>query len=268
MTKIDFDEPNTSEWLKWRKKCSAKTQKVIDSGGLKSGSRSNLYKKQKDVYINQNGPFNGKCAYCESYITKLDDLDHFRPRNSVTDYDNNPILIDGPDGNKTKHRGYYWLENDWKNLLPACKDCNRITKKNGVKIGKGKRFPIKGKYAIQPGEEKNEIPLLINPVETEPQKHLEYENRTGCLIAVNKSENGQICIDVFGLNLRERLVENRKTAYKEAFNNIWDKIRELNEVGPTNKWSAFQKEFALECSQKGHTIARKAAYEHIQSFFP
>ena len=66
----------------------------------------------------------GKCAYCETPVAASGamELEHFRPKRRVTQ------------ANGRVHPMHYaWLELDWDNLLPSCRDCNRL---------KGSRFPI------------------------------------------------------------------------------------------------------------------------------
>ena len=85
MTKISFKEPTDSEWEKWKKKC--KRKQSIHSEAIQKGKVSKitkLYKEQKKIYRDKNGPFKGKCAYCENEDLNLH-IDHFRPKESVSD---------------------------------------------------------------------------------------------------------------------------------------------------------------------------------------
>ncbi|MFT4533974.1 MAG: hypothetical protein ACI9P5_001326 [Saprospiraceae bacterium] len=57
------------------------------------------------------------------------DFEHCRPKSNV---------MESPD-----HPGYWWLVNEWDNLLIACANCNRRSwSKDGVS-GKANRFPLK-----------------------------------------------------------------------------------------------------------------------------
>ena len=218
MIKINFTEPDTSEWRAWIRKCSEKQSRhnaIIEAGGA-SEVKEKLYKEQKEeVYINKKGPFRGKCAYCESNIHKSQygDVEHFRPKAAVANKNGKPIKITS-DGAEKLHPGYYWLAYDWKNLLPACQLCNQTNPKKrtgGKLIGKGTRFPVKNNnYAIRPGEETAEEPLLINPVWTDPSAHLSIDE-TGVLS--HKDDFGYMCIEIFGLNDRD-LPETRKKIYE------------------------------------------------------
>lgn len=221
MIKISFEEPDIPEWKKWREQCEIETDKLIvyvQSGGQPSSAIKDIYKDKtikEKVYVNEEGPFHGKCAYCESPIAhdQYGDIEHFRPAKAVTDIDDNVITIMTDDGEQP-HPGYYWLAYDWKNLLFACEKCNRPSKEGDKKIGKHNRFPLKNNsYACVPGDEESEEPLLINPLIENPETHLDIDLKTGIL---GGSDRGKICIDLFGLNVRALLVEQRKSAYREV----------------------------------------------------
>lgn len=207
---------DTPLWKTWREDCKAATEKICrqaDAG--KEIKVSAIYKRdsiRKDVYFAKTGPFRGKCAYCESYITDFQspDIEHFRPKGAIKD----------KDGNLVDHPGYYWLAYDDTNLLPSCEFCNQPkTLESGKKAGKHYHFPIKGEYVTrkprtpydQPPDLSQEQPLLLNPIdwdpERNPEKHLGVELSNGVMVA--KTEEGQRCIDVFGLNNRDQLLPNR-----------------------------------------------------------
>ena len=105
--------------------------------------------------------FRGKCAYCESRYAGIQpmDVEHWRPKGEVH-----------TDEGEVKH-GYYWLAASWDNLFPSCVDCNRVRKHwiepECVELlrGKGNRFPLAPglDHAAAPGEEGDEVPLLLNP---------------------------------------------------------------------------------------------------------
>ena len=208
MIKINFIEPETEEWNQWKNDCDQESKSLTKNSKIK-----NLYKKRNikdNIFFNKDGPFHGKCVYCERLLAMHDDMDHFRPKKGVTDKNNKKIEIIDESGNTIPHPGYYWLAYDWKNLLPACKDCNSLKKVNGKLIGKQNRFPVKGKHASCPEEIKAEKPLLINPVIQDPSEHLKMDTVTGNIIGL--TEKGNMCIDIFGLNDRDVLLEGRKKA--------------------------------------------------------
>ncbi len=218
MIKIEFNEPNTKKWRRWRQRCRDKQQEhneAVEAG--KVSKVTNLYKGQKEqVYAKPNGPFRGKCAYCEQGITKPlsqpGNVEHFRPKGKVTEEDGKTPLMVSDNGGSRRHPGYYWLAYDWKNLLLACGGCNTRQKdpNSGEMVGKGMVFPVSDFRAVQPGDESREVPLLINPVWDNPQEHLAMDS-TGVLI--KKSEKGRMTERIFGLNIRG-LPEARKERYE------------------------------------------------------
>src|SRR5262249_21376268 len=129
---------------------------------------ADIYRRKRiksEVYFAKDGPFRGRCAYCESYISDFQhgDMEHFRPKKAVTDENDAPILVTRPDGSKCAHPGYYWLAYQWSNLLPSCITCNQPGD-NG--IGKRNRFPLQAaNYAIAENQIEKEKPLLINPID-------------------------------------------------------------------------------------------------------
>jgi hypothetical protein len=223
MIKITFSEPKSAEWLDWRNRCTAAIQSLIDDHNANDTlTITNLYKEQKAVYFDLHSNFYGKCAYCESSIASNQpgDVEHFRPKGRLTDSNNKPIMIDDGNGGQIPHPGYYWLAYHFENLLPSCIDCNRPSRGNsgGTLIGKWDQFPVKGNRATQPGEEVHEQPLLINPSLEDPDNYLEIDELG---ILHGRDDRGEKCIDLFGLNMREALVNERKSAYE----NVKDKAR-------------------------------------------
>ena len=226
MIKIDFPEPTTVELHSWREKCNEVTQALI--ANVAQGNEpevSDLYKGQQDVYKSHNGAFHGKCAYCEANIAadQPGDIEHFRPKGGLTDADNHPVKVEGSDGGERVHPGYYWLAYEWQNLLPACADCNRPSRRKSVDgrlLGKWDRFPINGTYAATPDDDLvQEDPLLINPVFENPADHLEIDE-TGLFTPLNDSDRGRMCISIFGLNDRGGLVEERKRTFNRVSKTI------------------------------------------------
>jgi hypothetical protein len=207
MIHINFSEPNTKEWRKWRTTCDREQclhNEAIESG-RSSKVKDRVYKGQKNFYINLDGPFHGKCAYCEQKISgdQYGDIEHFRPKARVDDEKTGEPIKIQVDGDTKNHPGYYWLAYDCKNLLPSCILCNQEGKRNF--------FPVEGFRAVRPGEEEQERPLLIHPVFDNPEDHLEMDE-LGIFIPKNGSERGKTCIDIFKLNERG-LPDERKKIY-------------------------------------------------------
>ena len=224
MVKIDFPEPTSEEWREWRQECDAALDEIVEC--VRKGQKpkvTDLYKdpRMKKVYKSEKAPFHGKCVYCETNVAANHpgDIEHWRPKNSVTDEKGRPIEIETEDGNTVQHPGYYWLAYKWRNLLFACEDCNRpsTAKTPGRRIGKWDQFPVQDFRATRKGEELLECPILLNPVEENPVGHLEVDD-TGVMIA--KTDRGQECIDIFGLNAREALLGARRECIEDTKSRI------------------------------------------------
>ncbi len=221
MIRIEFIPPTDDEWLSWCEECETARGAAIAHArqGLKP-TISDLYKddRMKRIYKADDGPFHGKCAYCESKVKENQpgDIEHFRPKGRIQDGDRKPVMIQRDDGSMVQHLGYYWLAYNWKNLLLACADCNRprTNEESGQSYGKWDQFPVKGNHATSPGEEENESPLLVNPVHEDPSKHLTVDS-TGTIFSCD-SPRGRECIAIFGLNIRVALVEARRREYKRV----------------------------------------------------
>jgi hypothetical protein len=215
---ISLIEPRTVAWKDWRSR--SQDAQVALNQTYASGSSwkvsEKLYREQKEFFLGLNGPFHGKCAYCETLIAANHpgDIDHFRPKSRVTV---NSTIVNVMDGRRRSvpHPGYYWLTYDYLNLLPACENCNRPSKgrSGGRLIGKWDNFPVKRFRARFPGEEKKERTLLINPTRKECRidRHLSFD-ASG--IVKSLSEVGTTCCDIFGFNAREGLVKERRAAYQ------------------------------------------------------
>ncbi|WP_230134550.1 hypothetical protein [Peribacillus frigoritolerans] len=151
--------------------------------------------------------FNGKCAYCESYIIHIRamEIEHYRPKKAINI------------NNKLVYPGYYWLAADFLNLLPACPACNQLRKyelEDGTCItsGKGNNFPIncESKRATMPGEEIHEQPLLLHPYHDNPHEHITFL-KTGLIH--HKTNKGLVSMEVYALK-RLELVPRRKEVIK------------------------------------------------------
>ena len=207
-------------WHKWRTKCQ--TEQLRHNAAIRDGRGSKinepLYKGQKEaIYMSLEGPFRGKCAYCEQKIIgdQRGDIEHFRPKAAIVQNNNKPIKFE-IDGNIKNHPGYYWLVYDWKNLLPSCILCNQLSAEKGEtpRLGKGNQFPVRGFRAKKEGEENLEEPLLLYPAFDKPEDHIEVDN-LGVFKPKNDSDRGKVCIEIFGLNYRD-LPNDRKKKYDDV----------------------------------------------------
>lgn len=250
MIKIDVQEPTDKGWRKWRRNCATATKAVIKSH--ENGSAigiTKLYARQRPFYKSRNGPFRGKCSYCETRFIESQpgDVDHFRPKDRIEEDINGRrvILTVKNAGGQVPHPGYYWLAYEWRNLLPTCADCNRPNRgntKSGLCVGKWCLFPVDGFRALKPGEEIDEDSLLINPVDVDPADHLLID-RTGIMSAKDGSKKGDACLKVFGLNEREALVKARREAYSRAEDAL---LRWINALYEGNDAVAQEKYIEIE----------------------
>ncbi len=232
MRKLDPQPLDTSNWRRWRTACQRATQtceaSVARDNKTKFSEGTYKWRSIKRAYFFSKGPpFYGKCAYCENDLPDLrGDVEHFRPKGGVTDEHDNVVYrkdhhgdpVPDEDGNPMPHLGYYWLAYDWRNLLPSCAGCNQPTTIGDKKIGKHNRFPVVGAHAQTPKEVAGEQPLLIHPAtgeaEDDPWKHLTV-NPDGFIVPL--TDRGEMCKEIFGLNLRDHLLQGRRRAINEVY---------------------------------------------------
>jgi len=137
----------------------------------------------------------GKCCYCEWNVTPgaYGDVEHFRPKGKVAEDD--------------AHPGYYWLAYEWSNLLFACQKCNQRFKRTFFPL----RDPSKRARSHHDHDElSQEEPLLIHPVEEDPQQYVGFYKQEA--ISIDGKLRGKTTIEVFGLN-RIELLEARLFRY-------------------------------------------------------
>ena len=139
-----------------------------------------------------------KCAYCESRIPKeYNDVEHYRPRSK-----------------------YYWLGHDWNNLLYSCPLCNRSYKNDD--------FPLlnEANRVTEPGGNLAiEEPLIINPSIDEPTLHIRFNRH----IMVGITAKGKKTIEMFHLNEREVLVQDREILY-ESYKRKKEQIEKMQKL--------------------------------------
>ena len=140
----------------------------------------------------------GKCCYCERKrdMKRESDIEHYRPKAAVTEH--------------PEHPGYWWLAYEWRNYLFSCKRCNQSHKKN--------HFPllVGSSRAGSPEDDlADEHPLIINPIDDDPEIYLTYHWRDGggvyvTMTGTDSQQRGMRTIDILGLN-EARLMEERAT---------------------------------------------------------
>ena len=241
MVRIFFSPPESAEWNKWQKRCRTARGELIRhvANGGSPKIDKDLYKDKAlvVVYKSFDGPFFGKCAYCETpvSVSQYGDIEHWRPKGAVSDMDGHPV----------DHPGYYWLAYDWKNFLLSCIICNQKWKKT--------RFPVNGEHASQPGDEENEQPLLLNPLWDDPAQHL-YVDKSGVMI--ERTDRGRACIDVCGLN-REELVTARRDAGRligTLIAHLWTE----SEAGVANREDHLQVIMDIKCGKTPYAATGRA----------
>lgn len=178
------------------------------------------------------------------------------------------------DDRRESHPGYFWLAYDWRNLLLACTSCNQpgtVTDPAGGKrkIGKHNRFPVadEGGRAWRPTDDlKAEQPLLIHPVhEPDPGVHLSVNVRTGFMRG--ETDRGRACIDIFALNLRERLPEERKKAVMTVRMEL--ACLQNPRASKAEKRDALQRLQAIKDGAESYTLAARTYLdEYLHSLTP
>jgi hypothetical protein len=175
--------------------------------------------------------FQRKCAYCESTLELdryLGDAEHYRPKGNVTNKKNRAtrvrVVVKLDNGEDIDHPGYFWLAYDWRNLMPACSDCNsgaakvdqfpaeqcclmvRLTEQELKELVdvpiQSKKF--KDLYYLSPADlDMRERPLLLNPLNPPPNRnprnHLVF-GVAGKVVSKDKSPIGTHTIEVFKLD--------------------------------------------------------------------
>jgi hypothetical protein len=202
MIHVEFVPPATSDWNNWIQEAEAARQALIENGPPYIIDEAIYKRRRKDIF----SAYHEKCVYCEGnfILVEQGDVEHYRPKKGVKDLSGEVVYISVA-GKREKHPGYYWLAYDYRNLLPSCSLCNRSGKRN--------LFPVADRFwAAAPGEEEKESPLIFHPSEGEdPEPNFVLEPETGILGPANA--RAQACIDVFGLNRREKVVQERRQAY-------------------------------------------------------
>lgn len=198
--------------------------------------------KHKTVLTALQDLYHHKCGYCEEKIdgVSYEQIEHYRPKGGVNKKDLKP---------EEAHPGYYWLGDEWSNLLIACQRCNG----NGKK---GIRFPLSdpdhrikehfpllddGSYQISENHyasnhHQGEDPLILNPETKDPDDHLTI-NATGDLDAYQASPYGDQTIKICDLN-RDGTALQRKKIIDDVINDINEALDER--LSPNEPLTEFQ----------------------------
>ncbi|HTG34186.1 MAG TPA: hypothetical protein VLB76_14755 [Thermoanaerobaculia bacterium] len=192
---LDIVEYSFDDWLE---RARVATEEALETKGRKDYEFQEKIWSDLKQYLFE--VFNGKCAYCESYVHQVapGDVEHYRPKKTLNEK--------GVD-----HPGYYWLAYEVTNLLPSCEPCNRKRKRN--------RFPVNnGFWARCPGEVSLEQPLLLNPYNDNPREHLRFKpvSEESALSTVRgHTLKGEKSVDIYNLN-RLALAERRGAVILQA----------------------------------------------------
>lgn len=198
-TVLDVQPYDFKEWLdKAARETEALCAAKEGPEGRERKFRPEIWRELKQYLFEL---FYGKCAYCEAYVEDVSegDVEHYRPKRGVTGCEDHP--------------GYYWLAYEPSNLFPACEKCNRFP-------GKTNRFPVRDDaWARCPEEMEHERPLLLNPYEHDPRKHLSFlplqlDPQAPDLplsYVQGVTDEGKTSVEVYRLN-RHKLAERRGEA--------------------------------------------------------
>jgi hypothetical protein len=169
---------------------------------------------QLKAFLLKQDYFDGRCAYCESAVTSTDfgDAEHYRPKGKVTD-ENREVVRSGG----IPHPGYYWLAYDWRNLLPACGQCNSGDgKMNQFPITAGCTYVTSHRRPRHPQAlDLQEKPLLLHPYYHEPSRYLRFgEDGTIAAAPGSAQEMGDASIRTY--NLWRGSLDGPRSVYQTA----------------------------------------------------
>jgi hypothetical protein len=248
-----------AQWVDWEANAREATERMLEEhpDGKNIKLNSDIWAALKKwLFWNV---FDGKCAYCEGDVAPVSygAAEHWRPKGAVTTREGGKdVVVVHPESGEP-HPGYYWLAYDWRNLVPACDECNTGS---GEYRGKGSQFPIAGQRAFRPEDaatfdELNELeqPLLLHPFgQEEPGDYLdfdEYGQPVAKTVAEGKKPLGEASINVFNLDRpwpngrRQRLCHDLRLKVKEALGQELLGGRDARETLLT--WTAPDRPFSL-----------------------
>ena len=153
----------------------------------------------------------GKCCYCESKFlsTSYGAVEHFRPKGGVQQNERQDM----------QYPGYYWLAYDWNNLLFSCERCNTSHKRN--------LFPLldETKRAVSHHDDiTKERPLLINPAQEDPRKHLRFLGEA----VIGDTDKGRQTIRTLGLMRKD--LRNERRSHLSILKTLQDGLEAYREL--------------------------------------
>lgn len=177
---IDENDPELKEWNEkakrnYEKACSITNHKERNDY-IKN---NNIWSEFKPILFKLYGE---KCWYSECDLTgSFGDLDHFRPKNSSKDINNNSIL----------EEGYWWLAYDYHNYRLSCEKCNRPYGEGG----KGDYFPLKPGTNPASFPNDDDIPLILDPCVLSDTQLIDCDE-SGAIICLSEDEYAIKRVDV------------------------------------------------------------------------
>ncbi len=217
-----------------------------------------------------NDYYHHKCAYCELFCKA--EIEHYRPKKGVT-------------GEKSEHKGYYWLCYEWTNLLPSCRYCN-------TEGGKGNQFPILGIKRVNSPEFKNgkldiekcypnknplqeEKPYLLHPEYDDPEQYLGFKLNSKLIgidiIGIDLDKRGSETIRICNLN-REYLRRARQQSVVEEIKDsilfifkCYEEVPEEQIMKMLNVYFKSLEEKSYN-DYKEHTLLRKFIIKNYSNF--
>ncbi len=153
-----------------------------------------------------------KCWYCDfNYVRSDFDVDHFRPKNKLKDFDDP----------EQESEGYWWLAFDHKNFRLSCNYCNRPHKgEDDVTRGKAMFFPLCNgtQKCPEQGDIDTEERILLDPTDPLDPGFLWFNEEGRAVPAFDKGygkyhERAAKTLDILNLNdcqIKEqrRLIKN------------------------------------------------------------
>jgi hypothetical protein len=295
MKQVSFDPSKLTGaqaewWEKWQKRADAATVAAIDAWerGEAVTFKDSIWGDLKQWLL--DNVFHGKCAYCETLAPRFPGhAEHFRPKGRVDVRDpvtgrSVPASVEWPDGTRATHPGYFWLAYHWKNLLPACQDCNsgrgkqnqfplpaphmptlvaKLAAADATRLAARARASVKYKqrYYLDPDAlDEIETPQILNPYVEDPRRHLRF-GEGGIVAPVDGSEKGKESIRVYQLDDDKLRVDRQKQQEKAALIYKSKLVQVLLGGSPT---TAFKDAYgALADFQSGEEEYSVAALDYI-----
>lgn len=154
-----------------------------------------------------------KCCFCEMKIADGGDVEHFRPKSGYRQRAKSRL----------ERPGYYWLAYEWSNLFFACPICNQRFKRS--------LFPLADETHRARSHNDDlgrEDPLLINPVERNPEDYIAFRGEKP--YAIDDNPYGATTIRVLGLH-RRNLLDRRREHLNDLRQGYWKVIQLEAEYG-------------------------------------